>query len=77
MNLLETWHLILVLLIALLVFGPKKLPEIGKAVGSAVTEFKRGMAGAVEKPAPPATMDVQPKQIVEAPTIEKPKEPAG
>lgn len=34
-------HLGLVLVIALLVFGPKKLPEIGKELGKAIREFKR------------------------------------
>ncbi|GAB4073621.1 sec-independent protein translocase protein TatAY [Barrientosiimonas marina] len=32
--------LILILVIALVVFGPSKLPEIGKAVGSSLKEFK-------------------------------------
>lgn len=32
--------LILVLVIALIIFGPSKLPEIGKAVGSTLREFK-------------------------------------
>lgn len=33
--------LILILIIALIVFGPKKLPEIGKAAGDTLREFKR------------------------------------
>ncbi|MCP8968967.1 twin-arginine translocase TatA/TatE family subunit [Ectobacillus ponti] len=33
--------LILILLIALIVFGPKKLPEIGRAFGETLKEFKR------------------------------------
>lgn len=33
--------LILILVIALIVFGPKKLPEIGKAVGQTLHEFKK------------------------------------
>jgi sec-independent protein translocase protein TatA len=34
-------ELIIILVIALLVFGPKKLPEIGRGVGSAIREFRR------------------------------------
>jgi TatA/E family protein of Tat protein translocase len=34
-------ELILIFIIALLVFGPKKLPEIGKSVGKALREFKK------------------------------------
>ena len=33
--------LILILIIALIVFGPKKLPEIGSALGKTLSEFKR------------------------------------
>ena len=34
-------ELILIFIIALLVFGPKKLPEVGKSVGKAIREFKK------------------------------------
>lgn len=33
--------LILILLLALIVFGPKKLPEIGRATGQTIREFKK------------------------------------
>lgn len=33
--------LILILMIALIIFGPKKLPEIGKAAGNTLREFKK------------------------------------
>ncbi|MDY0396115.1 twin-arginine translocase TatA/TatE family subunit [Virgibacillus halophilus] len=33
--------LILILIVALIVFGPSKLPEIGKSVGQALSEFKK------------------------------------
>lgn len=34
-------HIILVLLVALIVFGPKKLPEVGRTLGSALREFRK------------------------------------
>ncbi len=34
-------ELILILVIALIVFGPKKLPEIGRSLGKGLNEFKR------------------------------------
>ncbi|SET32122.1 sec-independent protein translocase protein TatA [Salinibacillus kushneri] len=37
--------LILILIVALVIFGPSKLPEIGKAVGSSLKEFKRAASG--------------------------------
>jgi len=33
-------ELILILVVALLIFGPKKLPEIGRSIGKAIREFK-------------------------------------
>lgn len=33
--------LILILIVALIIFGPKKLPEIGKAAGQTLREFKK------------------------------------
>ncbi|WP_313800438.1 twin-arginine translocase TatA/TatE family subunit [Cytobacillus sp.] len=33
--------LILILVLALIIFGPKKLPEIGRAVGQTLREFKK------------------------------------
>lgn len=38
-------ELILILVIALVVFGPKKLPEIGKALGKGLKEFKQETSG--------------------------------
>ena len=37
-------ELILILTLALLLFGPKKLPEIGKTVGRAMSEFRKASA---------------------------------
>ncbi|GFZ76398.1 Sec-independent protein translocase protein TatAy [Compostibacillus humi] len=37
--------LILILIIALVIFGPSKLPEIGKAFGSSLKEFKKAAQG--------------------------------
>ena len=35
-------ELIVILVVALLVFGPKKLPEMGRSIGKTVTEFRKG-----------------------------------
>ncbi|MGE0129299.1 MAG: twin-arginine translocase TatA/TatE family subunit [Blastocatellales bacterium] len=42
-GLFQPLHLIIVLGIVLLVFGPKKLPELGKGLGEAIRGFKRGV----------------------------------
>lgn len=41
-------ELVVILVIALIIFGPKKLPEMGKAVGKAINEFKKTSEG-IEK----------------------------
>ena len=38
-------ELIVILIIALLVLGPKKLPEVGRSVGKGMREFKDSLAG--------------------------------
>jgi sec-independent protein translocase protein TatA len=40
--------LIIILVIALIVFGPKKLPELGKAAGQTLREFKNSTQGLIE-----------------------------
>ena len=40
-GLLSPWHLLIVLIVALLVFGPSKLPEIGGQLGRGIREFRR------------------------------------
>jgi sec-independent protein translocase protein TatA len=37
-------ELIIILVIALLIFGPKKLPEMGSSIGKSIKEFKKGMS---------------------------------
>ncbi|MGM8366723.1 twin-arginine translocase TatA/TatE family subunit [Virgibacillus sp. W0181] len=39
--------LILILIVALVIFGPSKLPEIGKAAGSSLKEFKNATKGII------------------------------
>ncbi len=38
------WELILILLIVVVLFGAKRLPELGKGVGEALKNFKKGIA---------------------------------
>ena len=45
------WHWLIVLLVVVLVFGTKKLKNIGSDLGGAVKGFKEGMATASEEPA--------------------------
>lgn len=38
---LQPIHIVLIVLVALLIFGPKKLPEFGKNLGKSIREFKQ------------------------------------
>lgn len=51
---LGPFELILILCIALVVFGPSKLPEIGKSLGRAIREFKKH-TNAISKDIDPET----------------------
>lgn len=47
----SVWHWLIVLVIVMLVFGTKKLGNIGGDLGKAVKGFKDGVKGAAEEPA--------------------------
>jgi sec-independent protein translocase protein TatA len=49
-GLFQPMHLLLIFGIALLVFGPKKLPELGKGIGQGIRGFKSAMKAEDEKP---------------------------
>jgi sec-independent protein translocase protein TatA len=42
-GLFQPMHLLMILGIALLIFGPRKLPELGKGLGDAIRQFKTGI----------------------------------
>jgi sec-independent protein translocase protein TatA len=48
-GLFQPMHLIIIFGIALLVFGPKKLPELGKGLGDGIRGFKAAMNPSEEK----------------------------
>ncbi|MGE5360098.1 MAG: twin-arginine translocase TatA/TatE family subunit [Bacteroidales bacterium] len=49
-------HVLLILIIALVVFGPKRLPELGKALGASIQGFKKGMSDNGDDPRPPGAV---------------------
>ena len=46
---LAPWHLIILVVIILLLFGAKRIPDLARSVGSGMREFKEGVTGAPEK----------------------------
>lgn len=75
-------ELVILLVVALVIFGPKRLPEIGGATGKAIREFRKGTTEVPEdKPAqistPPPTVESQPvEKPVEAATSSKDRDSA-
>lgn len=52
-DLLQPWHLVVLGVVAFLLFGAKRLPELGKGLGEGLKGFKEGLKG-VSDPAPTA-----------------------
>jgi len=48
-ELLTPMHMLFILIIVLIVFGPKRLPEIGKSLGKGIKEFKKATTDMQEK----------------------------
>lgn len=68
MDLFAPWHLLIILLIILIIFGPSKLGDVGGALGKAIRDFKKAMnepedapkaVSKAEEPKP-ATADAKP-----------------
>ncbi len=49
-GLFQPMHLLVIFAIALLIFGPKKLPELGKGIGEGIRALKSGMKEGSEDP---------------------------
>lgn len=62
-------ELIIIFVIALIVFGPKKLPEIGKSIGKAMAELKKSTEDFKE------TMEAEVKNVKDAVDVSKVEEP--
>jgi len=55
-GLFQPMHLLVIFVIALLVFGPKRLPELGKGLGEAIRGFKDAFKGGEAKPPEPKAL---------------------
>lgn len=58
-GLFQPMHLLVIFGIALLVFGPRKLPELGKGIGDGIRNFKAAMTGQDDVPAAKAENEGQ------------------
>ena len=52
-SLLTPTHMLLILVVALIVLGPKRLPEAGRGLGSAIRDFKESLSLSASSPEEP------------------------
>ncbi len=65
MGSLSIWHWLIVLLVVVLIFGTKKLKNIGQDLGGAVKGFKEGMKTEEDKPEETAEQQQIPGKTIE------------
>ena len=70
------WELAILLIVVLLVFGPKRLPEMGKSLGKGMREFKNSVTGKEEERPAPAelTASVEEERV---PTAQRQRDTVG
>ncbi len=62
----QPMHLLLILLILVVFFGPQKLPQLGKGLGEGIREFRNAMSKATAQPEQKQTQTTeQPKEITQ------------
>lgn len=61
-DLLQPWHLLVLAAVAFLLFGAKRLPELGKGLGEGLKGFREGIRG-ITDPAPTAPPVQQQTQV--------------
>ena len=79
-NILQPTHLLLILVVALLVLGPKRLPEAGRALGKGIRDFRSAMSGEDHQPrnevmSQASTVETTPPQ--EPVQAQEPVQPVG
>ncbi len=71
-DLFQPTHLLVIAIVLLVLFGGKKLPELGKGLGEGLKGFREGLKGATE-PTPPAPTTQQ-NAAPTAPPVSTPNE---
>jgi sec-independent protein translocase protein TatA len=68
-------EIMILLLIVVLLFGARKLPEIGRGLGSGMREFKEGVTGKDDEPSTtPATPELTTPAVQSPPVVHQPAE---
>lgn len=88
---IQPLHIIIVVVVALIIFGPARLPEIGRGLGKAINEFRKGAKEMTEgfreevvnpvpessQPVKAASFQPQPSLGGESSTVANPQQPTG
>jgi sec-independent protein translocase protein TatA len=77
MGLENPLHIAILVVLILLIFGAKRLPEIGRSLGSGMREFKDSITGESKQPSQPALTQATPPQPVAAPPPPAAAQPAA
>jgi len=77
-DLLQPWHIAVLAIVAFLLFGAKRLPELGKGLGEGLKGFREGIRGVSDPPPAQTTQNQQnaapaPPPASNAP-VEQPKQ---
>ncbi|HGG60694.1 MAG TPA: twin-arginine translocase TatA/TatE family subunit [Gammaproteobacteria bacterium] len=71
---ISPWSLLLILLIVVMIFGTKRLKNVGGDLGSAIKSFKKSMADGSEEPTKPKHLEAdEAKKVVEGEVAGKQK----
>jgi len=71
------WELILLLVVVLLVFGPKRLPEMGRSLGRGIREFKDSVTGQDKDDDEPERVELPPPAATTTTVTETASQPEG
>ena len=73
MKLLNPWELLIVVFVVILIFGPKRIPQMGRSIGGGIREFKDSITHRVDKQDAEAEAEAAnpaPAQLPPAPAVE-------
>jgi sec-independent protein translocase protein TatA len=70
-DLLQPWHLIVLAVLAFLLFGAKRLPEMGKGLGEGLKGFKEGLKGISDPPPTTTAQNTPPPPPNSTPSDQK------
>jgi sec-independent protein translocase protein TatA len=69
---LSIWHILILVAVITLMFGTKRIPEIGKSIGKGIQEFKRGLQDVTSSADAPPPAE-PPSQPLSLPPVREPK----